>query len=304
MPKIISIISPPYSGSTLLTFLLAAHPDVATIGERKKFHNKILASNSSGSNLCSCGVHFHQCAFWTTVRNRLLDRSPHLVEHHDFSAFHLFEQPRLNRLARNLCLSLSVHELSYLLPAPLKQRLTQVLNSNRYLIEEILAVAGGSAFLDSSKSVMQALFLDSLEQFDSYVIHLIRDGRAQVNSAIKHHPQQSVSEAARGWVKTITHQQRLLSLWKGRVITIHYERLCAMPEETVKEITTFVRLSGEVDIETARVAPQHIMGNPMRLSTINAIYDKQEWRTNLTSQQLAAITRIAGGLNRALGYQE
>src|SRR5690606_37344402 len=55
------IASPSFSGSTLLTFLLNAHPDVCTVGELK-------AGMPDGYNyVCSCGVPLGQCDFWQRV---------------------------------------------------------------------------------------------------------------------------------------------------------------------------------------------------------------------------------------------
>ena len=51
------VASPSYSGSTLLTMLLAEHPEVATIGEMKGGQEDL------SSYRCSCGALFAACPF-------------------------------------------------------------------------------------------------------------------------------------------------------------------------------------------------------------------------------------------------
>jgi len=54
------------------------------------------------------------------------------------------------------------------------------------IIQEILDLDQTKAFLDTSKIINHALFLSMVKAFDFYVIWLVRDPRAQVNSAIKY----------------------------------------------------------------------------------------------------------------------
>ena len=63
------IASPSYSGSTLLTFLLAAHPEVASIGELKAS-----AMGDADAYTCSCGAPIRRCPFWRRVCDELARR--------------------------------------------------------------------------------------------------------------------------------------------------------------------------------------------------------------------------------------
>ena len=62
MNSLAYILCPSYSGSTLLTLLLATHRDIATIGELKATHLGDVAKYS-----CSCGVPILACPFWEEV---------------------------------------------------------------------------------------------------------------------------------------------------------------------------------------------------------------------------------------------
>ena len=67
--ELIYIMSPSYSGSTLLTMLLAQHPQIASIGELKA-----TAMGPMDNYQCSCGEPLLQCGFWRELTSRLTAR--------------------------------------------------------------------------------------------------------------------------------------------------------------------------------------------------------------------------------------
>ena len=64
--KLIYILSPSYSGSTLLTLLMANHPQIGTIGELKA-----TSMGDIESYRCSCGNYIKSCEFWGTLTRSL-----------------------------------------------------------------------------------------------------------------------------------------------------------------------------------------------------------------------------------------
>ncbi len=58
MATVVSIISPGQSGSTILAYLLGAHPEIGTVGEVR-----IACDNAR----CSCGASYEECGFWKNV---------------------------------------------------------------------------------------------------------------------------------------------------------------------------------------------------------------------------------------------
>ena len=70
----IYILSQRYSGSTLLSFLLGTHPQIATIGERRKFFVHSYANFGEKALDCSCGKSFPECEHWNTIKASLMDR--------------------------------------------------------------------------------------------------------------------------------------------------------------------------------------------------------------------------------------
>ena len=59
---LVYILAPSYTGSTLLTFLLAQHKSIATIGELKATAREDLETYR-----CSCGSLMRKCHFWKTL---------------------------------------------------------------------------------------------------------------------------------------------------------------------------------------------------------------------------------------------
>jgi hypothetical protein len=51
-----------------------------------------------------------------------------------------------------------------------------------------------------------------------------------------------------------------------------------------------------------RSATHHVVGNGMRLDDSSEIRLDDRWRTHLTSADLRGFDRVAGKLNRSLGY--
>ena len=70
MTDYVYILSPAQSGSTLLTMLLASHPDVASIGET----SAVLWEGDGDTGLCSCGDPVGACSFWQRLRAGLNER--------------------------------------------------------------------------------------------------------------------------------------------------------------------------------------------------------------------------------------
>ena len=61
-PVLLYILAPSFSGSTLLTYLLAQHPRVATVGELKATQ-----MGPIDDYRCSCGEPMRTCAFWQAL---------------------------------------------------------------------------------------------------------------------------------------------------------------------------------------------------------------------------------------------
>jgi hypothetical protein len=288
----------------LLTLLLATHPDIGTIGERGHYYRKMMVDPIVGSPLCSCGEPFRQCDFWRGVKARVDAELPAALQASAYPGFqlgHRLPKPLRRRLNR-VVTDYMVNRSSMRLPRPIRTRYQAMLDANAILIRAVLAQSDATVFLDSSKAIDHALHLNQINGFAVKVLHLVRDGRGQVSSTLKHHPQQTITQAAERWVKQIENQRSLLRAAQMPHRIVRYEDLCADPRLAVDEALAFCGLDDSAATLNVTDTPLHIMGNPVRLRGIEAIEDKQEWRESLQSDQLDAFERIAGDLNRDLGY--
>src|SRR5688500_13230575 len=71
MIKIACIIGHGLSGSTLLTLLLGAHPEIATVGEL------VIAARYKDdpiAHICSCGSPYRACPFWQAISHQMKAR--------------------------------------------------------------------------------------------------------------------------------------------------------------------------------------------------------------------------------------
>ena len=202
----IYILSQRYSGSTLLSFLLGTHPDITTIGERRKFSTFSFPKPGQQIQPCSCGKPFNECDHWTAIKERVSKRVDVSAYSTNATEFHLFENKYVNRLAVNAAMP------SLLAGAggkPFRGSVNRLLEFNRVLVEEALALDGGKAFLDSSKGIEHTTFLSQIPEFDFKIIWLTRDPRAQANSAMKYNPW-NAEQAANEWKKEMVANQSVL----------------------------------------------------------------------------------------------
>src|SRR5687768_14901048 len=86
MTRLLYITSSSFSGSTLLTFLLAAHPRIATVGELKA-----TSRGDVDKYRCSCGAFIRSCPYWRSLGEELGRRGvPFDVE--DFGTHFRFKE--------------------------------------------------------------------------------------------------------------------------------------------------------------------------------------------------------------------
>jgi hypothetical protein len=168
-----------HSGSTLLAFLLGAHPEISTVGE----------FGMPFSGRCSCGVDLLQCPLWVgwaeraraeglefTIGNLGINLEPRpnggLLER---VFYHQFRWRLLNQ-ARNL----------FFPPVSgLRRRAGQALDRSVRLAHLLCRMQGTLVFFDTTKNFMQVRFLASHPPIRLKVISLIRDGRGVMNSLME-----------------------------------------------------------------------------------------------------------------------
>lgn len=299
-PEVLYILSASYSGSTLLTILLARHPEIATIGELKA-----QAMGDVGRYVCSCGAAIRQCPFWETVGERMKARGREF-DLADFGTH--FGAPgrwlsdRLLRASYRGSAFESARSIGLRAVPSARKRLASVLRQNRALIEVVNEIQAGRVFLDGSKDAIRLHHMFEAGIWPIKVVHLVRDGRGAANSYAKHH-QTGMGAAAPEWVGEQAEEQRLLASLPPEAWTrVNYEDLCRDPDRTLKEIFRFAACDPDVPGILESACEHHIVGNRMRLKPLEKITYDEKWRGELTEEDLVVFNRIAGDMNRQYGY--
>lgn len=294
------ILAPSYTGSTLLTFLLAQHKDVATIGELKAS-----ARGDLSTYRCSCGTLQLECGFWKQVSEEMkkLDASFTLEEFGTHFRTERWLSDRLLR-ARVRCAPFELARASMLGLLPdSRRRLRDILERNRQIIEVICSLQQANVFLDGSKDPIRLKHLHASGIWNVKVIYLIRDGRGATNSYMRHYDV-SMEVAAREWCRTHREcDQVVRQLSNNALMTIHYEDVCTATEEVLRSIHAFLEIDSEGDGLRCRGGSDcHVLGNEMRLRSPGEVRLDEKWKRALPKRDLRTFVRIAGGLNGSYGY--
>lgn len=296
--RLVYIMGPSYSGSTLLTLLLADHPQIATVGELKA-----TSMGDISSYRCSCGELLTDCSFWSVAQRLMSQQGGKLVLEDFRTHFRDKQHPVADRLLRAALrgpLFEAAREAGFaLLPSARKIR-DEIARQNQALIEIICTLQHAPIFLDDSKEPIRLKFLLAAGIWDIRVIHLIRDGRGVTNSYMRHN-KATMAQAAKEWTHTQQECDRMSRLLGNNLcLPVHYENLCREPGKLLDAISHFLSLYPEPDISSTRI--KHIMGNQMRLGSLQDIRLDEKWKQTLSAEDLRIFATTAGKLNRLHGY--
>jgi hypothetical protein len=302
-PVFVSIQTTAYSGATLLSFLLGAHPQIATVGEM----NGLIAREDPEVYLCSCGQKIKECDFWKSIARAMRDRGFEFCVAHFDMEFGLGGPPFIQQLRvrsfQNSILDLMRDTIFQAWPGE-RHRLKVLVARNEAFIESVLAVTGKRVFVDTSKDNLRLNALRRYSSFDICAIHLIRDARGVVASRLQRRRGVDAHEAARQWAKLHQRIQLTLGTWpEAKRIQVRYEDLCQDVEGTLERLYRFCGVDPHFRVADFRGAPHHIVGNPMRLSNLSEISLDERWRSLLTQEQLQEIQQVAGPLIHQYGYR-
>lgn len=299
--KLIYVMSASFSGSTLMAFILATHPQIATVGELSGPDPLIRANDYP----CSCGSLLKDCAFWKNIESRV---------NHNGANFHILNQNKRYRVSN----SKVIH---HLLTRPTKffwiesirdwfwrisqfnQQLTSYLKTNEAVIKTIMEYYKADIFLDTSKDVDRLQLLMHSENFEIFIIHLVRDGRGQTNSKVRRGA--PMKKAARWLVKFDNQAKRLCdSINPSHFIRLRYEDLCKNLPAQLRRIANLVGIEPTL-FDPARINNNqlfHILGNPMKWRGTDSIELDNRWKNELSPADLKLFQKIAGSRNKDFGY--
>lgn len=290
------IVSSSYSGSTLLSFMLNAHPSIGTISE---FDNMDAVANDPDF-LCSCGEKIRECLFFQAVREKMQrEGQPFSVD--DMSLMlNLSRDERLNRLLTGKLPRLQSNIVEkirdiFIQIVPLYRRRLQACHERtKCFMQIILGVQGASVFLDATKDPYRMLFL--AQRHDVYAIYLYKNGIAGAYSYMKAaanggHSLTMTEAATRWFEEQITILRALQNFAADRQMKISYSALCRRPQAIAADVHKFLGLPVS-SIESFWEATHHIVGNQMRLSGVSAIMEREDWKDALNENQIDEYRRL------------
>jgi hypothetical protein len=293
-----------HSGSTLIAFLLGAHPEIATVGEfgsvfRPEWFSRIK---------CSCGEPLFECSFWKTwqddAKRAGLDFKPGAM------GVNVFEPEYSTSFFDKLLVHYSPHraidrirDAAYVCLRSRRRKFAAAADRSVRLARLLCQRQQAQAFLDTTKPVQQIRVLGRHPQIDLKVISLIRDGRAVMKSLIEkegYSPEKAVYDIHWG----IRYQLRAeATLPPERLYRLRLEDLCADPTVVLRELRSFIGVAPD-PLGCDSTQGHHIIGNGMRMRYDGVIRYDQSWKTELSPQHLALFEARAGRINRSLGYED
>jgi hypothetical protein len=289
MPVAMCIVGDSRSGSTLLQGLLALHPDITAVGEIARLEYFIETNRA-----CSCGKPVARCGYWSEVIEGAGIPAERLITYRPRNRLH----QRFEEAAGILSLALGTTSFG-----------RAVLPHGRHVADDVgrllLSAAGVSnakAVVDGSKEPGHLVYLAHQQHIRVYPIFCIRDGRATVHSKMKR-GEISVELATKHW-RNVIHAM----IWLRRLIGskhsdwVVYEEMCLVPAKTVDRVVANAGLP-QAPLASLSSKGSHYIGGTPGFS-MDRIESDQSWREEMSPSDLAIFDRMAGKLNRSLGYVE
>lgn len=289
------------SGSTFLDILLNGHPAIASAGALSNYLDWIAEDAP-----CACGSAISQCELWASVARRLGSKQEEIA---GLKTLQLAVESRKN-----------VHAL-------LRGKLPEHLTSKyglfmRRLFTSIAGITGTDAVVDSSKSAAETLgrayALSKYTGFEVKVIHLVRDGRGVVWSAMRGpgSPERAQTRSAHlralkamiGWIATNALCLYVAGRLKSEeVLRLRYEDLAVRPDKELRRIGDFLDLDMAnvvkmIETNSPFSVGHNLGGNRLRFSRHVVLNPDFEWMRQLPLIYRIAFRFLAWPLTTKFGY--
>lgn len=298
--RVVHIICPGRSGSTLLGFFLNAHSRIFNVGE-------IVSPTQRGRPFECRNCINGECPIWGKVLSADFVQSC-------VKAAGLM--PRRESLIRRL----------------LQRRHEAELRGAIY--EKLFdSIEGVDTIVDTSKNVAWARWNSRSRGFESLVLHLTRDLRATTNSVLRSRREIPIEHAAGDIVKSVRSMQKFVKrIPAERVLQLKYESLVKDPECTGRRLCRFLSLPFESEMLEYNKVEQCVMaGNPgpivqdkaskgrsttAVLETVETnsrdlyatrapgFFLDERWKTELSQSELKTLDSIVAPVNGELGYTD
>jgi hypothetical protein len=300
MIRYLYVMAHSFSGSTLASFLLGAHPEIATVGEPG-----IAPGIDSEGFSCSCGKPILECAFWRRVTEGMNRRGLDFDIRRSGLRFRVENDSIADRLLRagpqTPLLELARSAAIRIWPRAHYER-QRLLHRYENFVAVVTETQGRGAFVDISKRPGGLIHLLEAPSFRLRAVRLVRDPRAVAYSCVKNLGM-SIEDGARSWANFQSESARMMRLLSpDSCATVRYEDLCADTGGVLARLHRLVGVTPVTDIPDYRATEHHIIGNRMRLESGSRVQLDERWRRALSASQVEVVNRITGWARTELGY--
>lgn len=298
--KVLYVLGRGRSGSTIFGNVLGELDGFFCGGEIRFLWDPVVVRSSD----CACGSVIFDCPVWSEVLAQLRDVD-------------------VTRVARWQHEIVKEHNTVRLLRHRAGRRwdaLESYANVMRRLYAALTTVTGARVIVDTSKRPSYAAFLHTLDEFDPYYVHLVREPHASAYPwrSRKYASALGERDVRRRTALDATIRWDLLNLGSeavlrragaGRALRMRYEDFVAQPRSTVERARDLVgetsARSPFVDDRTVTLGVNHsIAGNPSRFSTGTLVLeDRSDWREGQSRAERWITTAVAFPFLHRYGYR-
>lgn len=302
-------MGPGHCGSTLLDMMLGSHSKAFSLGEIHRMPSMLYKYDNNGNHPSICGICEGPCPFWNS-------------------------RISTNRLKR------------YFPPKDcnLKSRLIKVfVTSRKNIYQYIFDSTQYDILIDSSKNQdwikKQTKLRYQWNSIKPYLIYMVRDGRAIVNSYLRKYPEKGIDYWTIDWKNRIISMDRFYNHFSYDKMVIHYEELTLEPERGIQELTQFLGIEFQDNMLRYWEQEHHPVAGNLgthslvikskatevkhydisrldRMNKNNELYAKKyyeeigrsikldlRWKEELSEKQIGIFERIAGKFNKRFSFE-
>lgn len=300
MKKVVFIMTMGHSGSSLLAVILGSHPKCFSVGELKVFSRHYQNRDKLHLDCVSC-----DSEFWEKT----------------------FGEEGLKKLS----LGLGEKRINKYIPLKIDKEIRSwfkkdlIFNPYSLMFNKL----NKDIIIDSSKYPLWIEKRMNAKEFtqgriEAYLVYLIRDGRAVINSLFRKYPDNDIEVVSQDWVKKLKERNVFFKQFPSeRKIKISYEELASNPQETTEKICQLLGVEFTPNMLNYWEYEHHdLSGNDGTYSLIRRYQGKElikktqllhgkyyqehdlgikldlRWQRELDPEKLAVFNRIAGEYNK------
>jgi len=307
--KILYIAGYGRSGSTLLDQLLGGLSGFFSTGQLSDIWLSGMIQNSK----CSCGYTFDCCDTWKNIISKTFAGTDNInptdilkLQKHVDKSFFLYWINSVSRLNLKTNKGLSASFFTYV-------------NLVNNLYEAIYSVTGCNVIIDSSKTPSFLYAISNFENFNIYVIHLVRDPRAVAYSWMRNkpfmpplttNPTKTSIYSATQWAFTNVQVEMLCKSLPIKYLILRYEDFIRNPDEYLKYIVNFLgkaELMDEISSfhfnKELFLEERHTFsGNINRFKKQIKMQPDDEWKTKMVGLNKTIVEIITRPLMKKYQY--